>query len=172
MLQLFALTRSRTLFPLAILLSFYAASICAQSPAGAPQQAAPAVPLPLNADGKKVDEFLATLRPPTNLKSLISGNDLLLEFPSVASSGPVRFRVVSTVPRTDGLWVLSLHSQPDSGSALFASVAIEPSAFPEASLLLNIEKTQAVLLVVRSGGKYYGLQREIKVGQTAPSTRK
>lgn len=170
MLPLSALTRSPTLLFLAVLL-FFAASVRAQSPAGAPQQAA-GVPLPLNADGKKVDEFLATLRPPTNLKSLISGNDLLLEFPAVTSSGPVRFRVVSTVPRTDGLWVLSLHSQPDSGAALFASVAIEPSAFPEASLLLNIEKTQPVLLVVRSSGKYYGLQREIKVGQTAPSTRK
>jgi hypothetical protein len=35
---------------------------------------------------------------------------------------------------------------------------------PEATLLLNLSKTQSILLVVRAGGKYYGLQREIKVG--------
>lgn len=146
------------------------ALVQAQPSASAPQAPPPAVPLPPNIDGKKADEFLATLRPPTNLKALNSGNDLLLEFPAVSPAGSVRFRIVSTVPRTDGMWLLSLSAQPDSGGALFAGVTIETSALPEATLLLNIEKTQPILLIVRAGGKYYGVQREIKVGQalTAP----
>lgn len=155
----------------ALLCLLTSASAAAQTAGGA-QGAPAAVPLPTNTDGKKVDEFLATLRPPTNLKSLNSGNDLLLEFPAVASAGPVRFRIVSTVPRTDGMWLLSLSPQPDSGAALFTGLTVDSSAFPEATLLLNIEKTQPVLLVVRAGGKYYGLQREIKVGQAMTGSKK
>ena len=68
------------------------------------------------------------------------------------------------MPRTDGMWLLSLSPLPESGAALFATVMLEPSALPEATLLLNLTKTQPILLVVRAGGKYYGLQREIKIG--------
>ncbi len=46
---------------------------------------------------------------------------------------------------------------------------LEPSALPEATLLLNLAKTQPILLVVRAGGKYYGLQREIKIGVPMPT---
>lgn len=132
-------------------------------------QTAPTTPkagliLPVGASAKKADEFLSTLRPPTSIRALESGNDLLLDFPAIAAAGPVRFKAVSTMPRTDGMWLLSLSPQPESGSALFASIALEPSALPEATLLFNLGKTQSILLVVRAAGKYYGLQREIKVG--------
>jgi hypothetical protein len=120
--------------------------------------------LPAGASAKKADEFLATLRPPTSLKALESGNDLLLEFPAIAAAGPIPFKAVSTMPRTDGMWLISLSPQPESGVPLFASVILETSALPEISLLLNLAKTQSILLVARAGGKYYGLQREIKVG--------
>lgn len=122
---------------------------------------------------KRADEFLATLRPPTSVQALESGNDLSLDFPPIAPSGPVRFKIVSTIPRTDGLWLLSLSRQPESGAALFAAISLEPSALPEVSLLLTLNKTQSVLLVAKAGGKYYGLQREIKIGQNAaPSGQK
>lgn len=120
--------------------------------------------LPGSASAKKANEFFATLRPPTSIQALESGNDLLLDFPAIATAGPVRFKAVSAMPRTDGMWLLSLSPQPESGSALFATVMLEPSALPEATLLLNLTKTQPILLVVRAGGKYYGLQREIKIG--------
>lgn len=120
--------------------------------------------LPASASAKKANEFLATLRPPTSIQALESGNDLLLDFPAIATAGPIRFKAVSAMPRTDGMWLLSLSPQPESGSALFATVMLEPSALPEATLLLDLAKTQPILLVVRAGGKYYGLQREIKIG--------
>lgn len=120
--------------------------------------------LPVGASERKTNAFLATLRPPTSIQTLESGNDLLLEFPTIATAGHIRFKAVSTIPRTDGMWLLSLSPQPESGDALFAAVTLEPSALPEATLLLNLEKTQPILLVVRAGGKYYGLQREIKIG--------
>lgn len=124
--------------------------------------------LPLNSSAKKADEFLSTLRPPTSVQALENGSDLLLDFPGIASAGPIRFKVVSTIPRTNGMWLLNLSPQPESGSALFASVTLEPSALPETTFLLNLSKTQVILLVVRAGGKYYGLQREIKIGLPMP----
>lgn len=136
-------------------------SALAQAQSEYPQ---PGLTPPLNSSVKKADEFLSTLRPPTSVQALQSGSDLLLDFPAIASAGPIRFKVVSTIPRTDAMWLLSLSPQPESGAALFASVTLEPSALPETTFLLNLSKTQAILLVVRAGGKYYGLQREIKVG--------
>lgn len=130
----------------------------------APPPAKAGLALPAGASAKKADEFLATLRPPTSIQALESGNDLLLDFPAIAAAGPIRFKAVSAMPRTDGMWLLSLTPQPESGNALFASVMLEPSALPETTLLLNLAKTQPILLVVRAGGKYYGLQREIKIG--------
>jgi len=121
--------------------------------------------LPAGASAKKANEFLATLKPATTLQALENGNDLLLEFPSIAAAGPVKFKVVSTMPRTDGLWLLSLSQQPESGASLFAALTLEPSALPEATLLLTLRNTQTILLVARAGGKYYGLLREIKIGQ-------
>ena len=98
------------------------------------------------------------------MKALLSGNDLLLEVPDIAASGPVRTKIVSTIARTDGLWLLSLHPAPDSGNALFAALQIDVAALPEATLTLQLYKTQPLLLVVRAGGKYYGTYRDVKVG--------
>ena len=133
------------------------------------QSAKVGLALPAGASSKKADEFLATLRPPTSIQALESGNDLLLDFPAIAPAGPIRFKAVSAMPRTDGIWLLSLSPQPESGIALFATVMLEPSALTEATLLLNLAKTQPILLVVRAGGKYYGLQREIKIGVPMPT---
>lgn len=132
----------------------------------------PGLALPANASTKKADEFLATLRPPTSVNTLESGNDLLLDFPDVAAAGPVRVKAVSTIPNTDGIWLLSLSPQPDSGAALFAAVTLSPSSLPDTTLLLNLTKTQPILLVVRARGSYYGLQREIKIGNLSPDLKK
>lgn len=140
----------------------------AQNPP-ATAQATPA--LPANASAKKVDEFLATLRPPTSFKALLNGNDLLLDIPDIARAGSVKVRAVSTIGRTDGLWLLSLHAMPDSGNAMFVGLQFDMSALPEATLNLQLYKTQPVLLVARSGGKYYGIYREVKVGQGGPKDR-
>lgn len=120
--------------------------------------------LPANASAKKADEFLATLRPPTSFKALLNGNDLLLDVPDIARAGSVKAKVVSTIARTDAMWLLSLHAMPDSGNAMFVGMQFDMSALPEASLNLQLYKTQSVLLVARAGGKYYGIFREVKVG--------
>ena len=133
--------------------------------APAPIPAAGAITFPLGTSTKKVDEFLATLRPPTTAKALLAGNDLLLDVPDIVAAGPVRAKIVSTITRTDGMWLLSMHPLPDSGSALFAGLQIDIAALPEATLALQFYKTQTVLLVARAGGKYYGAYREVKVGQ-------
>ena len=136
----------------------------AQAQAAVPGAPGPTLVLPAGASAQKADAFLATLKPPTSVKALLSGNDLLLEVPDITASGPVRTKIVSTIARTDGLWLLSLHPAPDSGNALFAALQIDVAALPEATLTLQLYKTQPLLLVVRAGGKYYGTYRDVKVG--------
>jgi hypothetical protein len=155
----------------AILVVLIGIQAFAQQP---PSVAGPgALVLPAGASAKKTDEFLATLRPPTSFKALLSGNDLLLDIPDITRAGRVKAKIVSTIARTDGMWLLNLHAQPDTGSALFMGLQFEVSALPEANVSLLLQKTQPVLLVARSGGRYYGLYREVKVGQAAaPGTKK
>jgi hypothetical protein len=154
----------RSIVCAAVLVFTYAHVLAQQPPAGA---GSAALVLPVGASAKKTDEFLATLRPPTSFKALLSGNDLLLDVPDIARAGRVRAKIVSTIARTDGMWLLNLHAQPDTGSALFMGLQFEVSALPEATVSLLLQKTQPVLLVARSGGRYYGLYREVKVGQAA-----
>lgn len=144
---------------LALSFGLAAGSVQAQAAAPGSTQA-----VPPGASAQKADAFLATLKPPTSVKALLSGNDLLLEVPDIAASGPVRAKIVSTIARTDSLWLLSLHPTPDSGNALFAALQIDVAALPEATLTLQLYKTQPLLLVVRAGGKYYGTYRDVKVG--------
>ena len=143
-------------------LAFGPLSASAQTPAPSLQTG---MALPNGASSKKADEFLATLRPPTTYKALLSGNDLLLDIPDIARAGSVKVKAVSTIVRTDGMWLMSLHATPDSGSALFVGMQFDVSALPEATLNLQLYKTQPVLLVARAGGKYYAIFREVKVGQ-------
>jgi hypothetical protein len=128
-------------------------------------QVAATTKLPDGASTKKIDEFLATLRPPTSFKALLSGNDLFLDVPDIAKAGAVRAKAVSTIARTDAMWLLSMHASPDSGNALFLSLQLDTAALPEVALRLQLYKTQPILLVSRASGKYYGLYREVKVGQ-------
>ena len=151
------------MFGLAVGLTLGPTSASAQSPAISLQTG---MALPNGASSKKADEFLATLRPPTTYKALLSGNDLLLDVPDIARAGSVKAKAVSTIARTDGMWLLSLHAAPDSGSALFVAMQFDVSALPEATLNLQLYKTQPVLLVARAGGKYYATFREVKVGQS------
>lgn len=96
------------------------------------QSAKVGLALPAGASSKKADEFLATLRPPTSIQALESGNDLLLDFPAIAPAGPIRFKAVSAMPRTDGIWLLSLSPQPESGSAFGSSPEYTPACLKSA----------------------------------------
>ena len=137
-----------------------------------PSAPATAIVLPATASAKKADEFLSTLKPPTSVQALASGNDLLFEVPDVAAAGQVRVKLTSTMPRTDGLWLMSMSPQPESGISLLAAVTLGISALPEVSLLLTLNQTQTLLLVARAGGKYYGIQREVKIGELTSTKKK
>lgn len=138
--------------------------IASQAQAQTPPGAKPAVELPAGASAQKVNEFLATLKPPTTVQTLENGNNLKLVVPDIAASGPVSVGISSTLPRTDAIWLLTLDPQPDGGTPLFGSVLLEPSAQPQLNMTVNLYKTQHLLLVVRASGKYHGVQRQIKVG--------
>lgn len=121
---------------------------------------------------QKADAYLSTLTPSVTFDKLESGNDLLLQFPDIAVAGPVHIKMTSTIPRTDRLWLLSLSNQTDGPTALLASVQWEPAALPETTMLLDLRQTQSLLMVVRASGKYYGVHRQIKIGQADHSKRK
>jgi len=151
-------------FHVVLCLTAWSWSVHSGAQTSSPSKAQAGLALPSGASAKKVDEFLATLRPPTSIQALESGNDLLLDLPDIAAAGPVRVNAISTMPGTDGMWLLSLSPQPESGAALFAAVTLAPASLPDTTFLLNLTKTQPILLIARAGGKYYGLQREIKIG--------
>lgn len=134
---------------------------------GRAQQPAAAVPLPAGALAVMANRILASLKPATSIDKLLAGNDVLLEFRSVARAGVNRVRVVSGMPRTDALWLLTLSPAPDAGGALLASAFFETGTKPEATIFTNLEHTQPLLAVVRAGGAYYGVIREIKIGKPA-----
>lgn len=131
--------------------------------------AKPGLLLPSGVNPQKVNEILATLRPPSSVQTLEQGNNLKLGLSDIVESGLTRISMSSTLPRTDAMWLLSLAAQPEGGGALFGSVTLEPAAHPEVSMVVKLYKTQHLLLVVRAAGKYYGVHRHIKVGDSAVS---
>lgn len=147
-------------------LSLSLASLCTQVQAQAPAGAKPLL-LPAGASAQKVNEFLATLRPATSFQALEVGNNLKLGTPDIAESGAVRVEMSSTLPRTDAMWLLTLAAQPEGGGPLFGAITLEPAAQPEASLVVKLYRTQHLMLVARSAGKYYAVHRHIKVGESA-----
>ena len=129
-----------------------------------PPTAKPGLELPPGSSAQKINEFLITLKPPTNFQALENGNNLKLAMPDIAASGPINISVASTLPRTDAMWLFTLDPRPDSGSPVFFAVTLEPTAQPEMSIAVNLYKTQHVMLVARAGGKYYAVHRQIKIG--------
>jgi hypothetical protein len=129
------------------------------------QQPAAAVAVPQSAQVALANRVLAGLKPATSVDKLLAGNEVLLEFRSVARAGVNRVRIVSGMPRTDALWLFTLSPAPDAGGALLASAFFETGTKPEATFFTNLEHTQPLLAMVRSGGLYYGVIREIKIGK-------
>jgi len=119
-----------------------------------------------------VDAVLGGLQPPTKMP-LGQGNDLLLDFPDVVASGKVDVRLVSTLLRTDGLWLLTLQPAANKGSLLaaYAIDAAEPAS-SDIVTTVTLDRTQTLMLVVRSLGKYYAVQRQIKVGSAIATPRR
>jgi predicted secreted protein len=113
---------------------------------------------------KTAGEVLAALTPATSLEKLESGNDLLLEVPDVARSGEVPVHLVSIMPRTEGLWLLTLQPDGQAAGALLRKFRFGPHEPPEARTTVRLEATQTLLLVASANGRYFGVRREVKVG--------
>jgi hypothetical protein len=135
------------------------AGALAQSPAS---DKPPADPLFAH---KTADAVLAALTPPASLDKLESGNELLLDVPDVVRDGDVTVHLVSVMPRTQQMWLLTLRpDDPANGSALLAKFKFQTGEPPEACTTVTLATTQTLLLVALAGGRYFGVKREVKVG--------
>lgn len=110
------------------------------------------------------NEVLAALNPPTSIDKLESGNDLLLDLPDVARSGEVPVRLLSAMPRTRQMWLLSLQPDAEAKGSLLRQFKFGTNDPPEASTTVQLAATQNLLLVALAGGRYFGVQRQVKVG--------
>lgn len=118
-----------------------------------------------------VEAVLSGLNPPVVLNQITPGNDLLLDIPDVAATGPVQVHLLSAMAKTEEFWLLSSVPDSASGSALLASFVFDNDAVPEVTFPIKVEKTQMLTFLAKVGGRYYGVQREIKVGRVSRGSR-
>ena len=90
------------------------------------------------------------------------GAGVLLEAPDIAIAGrPVQIKTTSRIPGTD--WIALL---VDRGtSPLLAAEEFTAGVDHELTVSLKLNQTSRVHAIVRSGGKYYRVAREIKVAR-------
>lgn len=86
--------------------------------------------------------------------------DILLKAPDIAENGVmVQVDVVSNIPNTAEISILVVKN-PNPLSALFS---FSNGALPEASVRLKLAETSLVKAVVKADGKFYTVQKEVKV---------
>lgn len=125
------------------------------------QESTPADPL---LSLKTAEAVLAALTPPTSLDKLESGNELLLDVPDIVRSGEVSVHLVSVMPRTQRMWLLTLQPDEQAPGALLAQFKFGPRQPPEADATVSLNATQTLLLVAQAADRYFGVRREVKVG--------
>ena len=90
----------------------------------------------------------------------VPGKQVLLEVPDIASVGQkVPVRVASMIPGTD--WIAILVERNATPLALVKDFT--PGIDRSASLNLELTQTSRVRAIVRAGGKYFQVSREVKV---------
>lgn len=145
---------------LAVLLAGLARSSASATPA----EAQPPVPADPLFTLRSAGEVLAALNPPTTLDKLESGNELLLDVDDVVRSGDVAVHLLSVMPRTQRMWLLSLQPDASATGALLRRFDFGAHEPPEARTTVRLEATQTLLLVALAAGRYFGVRREVKVG--------
>lgn len=99
------------------------------------------------------------------LKAIDAGSageskDLLLKVPDIAENGAlVPVEIVSSIPNTTSIAIL-VEKNPYPLAAYFD---LANGAIPEISLRLKLAQTSIVKAVVKADGKFYTVQREVKV---------
>lgn len=128
--------------------------------------------LPADAAIAQVDKVFTTLKLPIQMAGLKSGNDVGMRFSSVAPSGKVSLAISSAIGQTDAAWLLTLTPAPDGGQHLLASATFSGGTQAEVTFSPRLYHTQTLLAVVRAGGVYYAVAREIKIAQPVTSGTK
>lgn len=92
-----------------------------------------------------------------------SGNRILLSAPEIADSEVVfRVKIVSTIPATD--WIALFDPKvADPVSAQFFTTTTGEATFLAD---IKLQKTARLRAVVRAGGKFYEVSKEVKIALT------
>lgn len=94
------------------------------------------------------------------------GTQILLDVPEIADGGAsVRARIMTTLPGTD--WIALLIDK--NPQPLAAQFTIPSGTEPDIELLVTLPQTSMLRAVVRAGGKYYTVNKEVKVAVTNTS---
>ena len=113
---------------------------------------------------KSVSEVYAALGAPA---TPLAGNRLLLEAPDIAISGrPVLIKLTSRLPGTDLIALVDERADP----ALILMEEFSPGLDLSLESSITLKRTSRVRALVRAGGKFYEVSREIKVA--TPEGRK
>ncbi len=90
------------------------------------------------------------------------GRRVLLEAPDIAIAGrPIKVKATSRIPGTDWIALLADHTN----APLLGVEEFTTGVDHELSATMKLEQTSHVYAIVRSGGKYYRVAREIKVAR-------
>jgi hypothetical protein len=120
----------------------------------------------------QVDQEFAKMKLPMQTATLKSGNDIGMKFSSVSAAGRVPMVLTSAIDQTDAMWLLTLSPTPDAGLHLLASATFAGGTAAQITLSPRLYHTQSLLVVVRAGGQFYGLAREVKIAQAAGASKK
>ena len=95
-----------------------------------------------------------------NASNAAESRDILFRAPDIAENGAVvPIDISSNIPNTTSIAVL-VEKNPNALSAYFDFTS---GALPDVSLRLNLAQTSMVKVVVKADGKFYTVQKEVKV---------
>ncbi len=95
-----------------------------------------------------------------NASSSAESTGILFRAPDIAENGAVvPIDISSNIPNTTSIFVL-VEKNPNALSAYFDFTS---GALPDVSLRLKLAQTSMVKVVVKADGKFYTLQKEVKV---------
>lgn len=135
-------------------LSFFGAVLVL---AGALAQAQSPAAIKRARQAKSVPEVYAALGAPT---PPLAGKRLLLEAPDIAIAGrPVSVKLTSRLPGTDLIVLIDERADP----ALILMEEFAPGLDLSLGASITLKQTSRVRALVRAGGKFYEVSREIKV---------
>lgn len=88
------------------------------------------------------------------------GKQILLDIPDIVDSGAgIPLKIMSAIPATD--WIAVLVDR--NPTPLAAQFNLSGSTEPEIEVNIKMAQTSMVRALVRAGGKYYAVTKEVKV---------